>query len=138
MSELLRLGLKGEISLVVAQEHTAQHLGSGSVGVLATPHMVLLMEQASVAAVDHLLPDGYCTVGAHLDVHHLAPTPEGFEVRAMAELIDVDGRRLTFRVRVFEAPSGEGQLVGDGTHQRAIINLQRFGDSVAQKAARAS
>ena len=138
MSEPLRPGAKGEISLCVAEQHTAQHLGSGSVRVLATPHMVLLMEQASVAAVDHLLPDGYCTVGAHLDVSHLAPTPQGFEVRAIAELIQVDGRRLTFRVQVFEAPFGEGQLVGDGIHQRAIINLKRFGDRVAHKAASAS
>lgn len=138
MSDAIEPGLKGEIGLVVAAEHTAQHLGSGAVSVLATPQMVLLMEQASVAAVDHLLPEGYCTVGAHLDVRHLAPTPRGFEVRAIAELIRVDGRRLTFRIRVFEAPFGEGQLVGEGTHQRAIINLQRFGDSVAQKAASAS
>ena len=138
MSEPLRPGLKGRISLVVAEEHTAQHLGSGSVTVLATPQMVLLMEQASVAAVDHLLPDGYCTVGVRLDVSHLAPTPQGFEVRAIAELIQIDDRRLTFRVQVFEAPFGEGQLVGDGTHQRAIINLQRFGNRVAHKAASAS
>jgi predicted thioesterase len=137
MSDALRPGLKGEISLVVGQEHTAQHLGSGAVRVLATPQMVLLMEQASVAAVDHLLPDGYGTVGAHLDVRHLAPTPEGFEIRAIAELIEIDGRRLTFRIHVFEAPFGEDQLVGDGTHQRAIINLQRFGDSIAQTAAEA-
>jgi len=106
--------------------------------VLATPQMVLLMEQASVAAVDHLLSDGYCTVGAQLDVRHLGPTPEGFEVRAIAELIEVDGRRLAFRVQLFEAPFGEDHLVGDGTHQRAIVNLQRFDDSVAQKVAAAS
>jgi predicted thioesterase len=131
-------GLKGEIGLVVSGEHTAQHLGSGAVSVLATPQMVLLMEQASIAAVDHLLPAGYCTVGAHLDVRHLAPTPEGFEVRAKAELIEIDGRRLTFRIQVFEAPFSEGHLVGDGTHLRAIVNLQRFGDSVAQKATKGS
>ena len=100
--------------------------------------MVLLMEQASVAAVDHLLPNGYCTVGAHLDVRHLAPTPEGFEVRAVAELVEVDGRRLTFRIQVFEAPFDEDHLVGEGTHQREIVNLQRLGDSVYQKAASAS
>ena len=138
MSDTIRPGLRGQIGLVVGQEHTAQHLGSGTVRVLATPQMVLLMEQASLAAVEHLLPDGYCTVGTHLDVRHLSPTPEGFEVRAIAELIEVEGRRLTFRVQVFEAPFGADQLVGDGTHQRAIINLQRFGDSIAQKAAKAS
>ena len=136
--DAIQPGLKGEIGLVIAEEHTAQHLGSGAVRVLATPQMVLLMEQASVAAVDHLLPNGYCTVGAHLDVRHLAPTPEGFEVRAVAELVEVDGRRLTFRIQVFEAPFDEDHLVGEGTHQRAIVNLQRFGDSVSQKAASAS
>jgi fluoroacetyl-CoA thioesterase len=135
--EAIQPGLQGEASLVVASEHTARHLGSGGVEVLATPQMVLLIEQAGVAAVDHLLPEGYRTVGAHLDVRHLAPTPVGFEVRARAELIAVEGRRLTFRVEVYEAPVGDaqhgGQLVGDGTHQRAIINVQRFGERVAQK-----
>jgi predicted thioesterase len=136
--DAIQPGLKGEMGLVVAEEHTAQHLGSGAVRVFATPQMVLLMEQASVAAVDHLLPAGYCTVGAHLDIRHLAPTPAGFEVHAIAELIEVDGRRLTFRLQVFEAPFDEPQLVGDGIHRRAIINLQRFGDGVSQKVTEAS
>ena len=123
--------------LIVAEEHSAQHLGSGSVEVLATPQMILLMEQASVAAVDHLLPDGYCTVGAHLDVRHLVPTPVGFEVRATAELVEAEGRRLTFRVEAYEEPfeeeRGGGLLVGEGMHQRAIIDVQRFSEQVAQK-----
>jgi fluoroacetyl-CoA thioesterase len=131
-------GLRGEVRLVVAEEHTAQHLGSGAVRVLATPQMVLLMERAGVAAIDPLLPAGYQTVGAHLDVRHLAPTPIGFEVKASAELTEVQGRRLTFRVQVHEEslnhPETEAELVGDGTHQRVIINVQRFGDRVAQKA----
>jgi predicted thioesterase len=130
-------GLRGEVKLMVAAEHTAQHLGSGAVQVLATPQMVLLMERASVAAVDHLLPEGYRTVGAHLDVRHLAPTPLGFEVRAVAELIEVQGRRLTFRVQVHEGFLDEreamGELVGDGLHQRAIIDVQRFSERVARK-----
>jgi fluoroacetyl-CoA thioesterase len=131
--DAIQPGLKGEIGLVVAEEHTAQHLGSGAVKVFATPQMVLLMEQASVAAVDHLLPAGYCTVGAHLDIGHLAPTPVGFAVRASAELIEVDGRRLAFRVQVFEEPFGENQLIGEGIHRRVVVSLQRFGDAVAQK-----
>jgi fluoroacetyl-CoA thioesterase len=122
-------GLKGTVRLVVAEEHTAKHLGSGGVYVLATPQMVLLMERAGVAAIDHLLPEGYLTVGAHLDVRHLAPTPVGFEVVATAELIEVEGRRLTFRVQVHD----EIELVGDGTHERVIISMQRFGERVAQK-----
>jgi predicted thioesterase len=99
--------------------------------------MILLIERAGVAAVDHLLPDGYHTVGAHLDVRHLAPTPIGFEVRAVAELTAVQGRRLTFRVQVHEGPFAQpnagGELVGDGTHQRFIINVQQFAERVAQK-----
>jgi predicted thioesterase len=134
--DVIQPGLTGEASLLVSEEHTAQHLGSGAVQVLATPQMVLLVEQASVAAVDHLLPEGYRTVGAHLDVRHLAPTPLGFEVRATAELLSVEGRRLTLQVQVHEEPfdeNGSGQLVGDGTHQRAIIDVQRFSEQVAKK-----
>ena len=125
-------GLTGQLSLIVAEEHTARHLGSGGAKVLATPQMVLLMERASVAAVDPLLPEGYRTVGVALDVRHLAPTPIGFEVRATSELIEVDGRRLAFRVQVHDRV----ELVGEGTHRRAIVNVQQFGERVAQKALR--
>jgi len=134
----IRPGLRGEVKLVAAAEHSAKHLGSGAVQVLATPQMVLLMERASVAAVDPLLPAGYRTVGAQLTVRHLAPTPIGFEVTATAELLEVQGRRLIFRVEARDRPPNQpqvqGELVGEGTHERAIINLQRFGERVAQKA----
>ncbi|MGD8625447.1 MAG: thioesterase family protein [Anaerolineae bacterium] len=134
--DAVRPGLKGEVRQVVAEEHTARHLGSGGVLVLATPQMVLLMERAGVAAIDHLLPEGYLTVGGHLDVQHLAPTPVGFEARATAELLEVDGRRLVFRVEVYDRPPGGGQeeLVGQGTHQRFIVDVARFGQQVAAKA----
>jgi predicted thioesterase len=134
-SDGIQPGLCGEVRLVVAEEHTAQHLGSGAVKVLATPQVVLLMERAGVAAVDHLLPEGHRTVGAHLNIRHLAPTPVGFEVQATARLIEIDGRRLTFRVEVREEPFGEEQLVGEGIHQRAIIDVSRFGERVARKVA---
>jgi fluoroacetyl-CoA thioesterase len=127
------------VQLVVAPEHTAQHLGSGAVQVLATPQMVLLIERAAVAAVDPLLPAGYRSVGTHLDVQHLAPTPLGFEVTATAELVEVEGRRLTFRVQVHDRPPGgtsdRTELVGEGTHGRAVVDLRRFGERVAQKQA---
>jgi fluoroacetyl-CoA thioesterase len=128
--EAIKPGLSGEVRLVVGPEHTAMHLGSGGVQVLATPHMVLLMERAGVAAVDSLLPEGYLTVGAHLDVRHLAPTPVGFEVVARAELLEVDGRALTFRVTLHDGM----ELAGEGLHRRAIISLERFGQRVAEKA----
>jgi fluoroacetyl-CoA thioesterase len=129
--DALKPGLTGQVSLIVADEHTAKHLGSGSVKVLATPQMILLMEQASVAAIDHLLPEGYRTVGVGLDVRHLAPTPVGFEVRATSELIEIDGRHLTCRVQVHDGV----ELVGDGTHRRAIIKVRQFAERVAQKEA---
>lgn len=134
--EAIRLRLMGRSRLAVAEEHTAQHLGSGGVRVLATPQMVLLLEQAAVAAVDHLLPEGYRTVGIHLDVSHVAPTPVGFEVEATAELIGIDGRRLSFRVLVHEAPFEPirgGELVGQGMHQRVIVSVERFGKRLSEK-----
>ncbi|MGC9335992.1 MAG: thioesterase family protein [Anaerolineae bacterium] len=127
--EAIQPGLRGEVRFRVAKEHTAQHLGSGGVEVLATPQMVLLMERAGVAAVDPLLPEGFLTVGGHLDVRHLAPTPVGFEVTATAELLAVDDRRLDFRVEVHDGL----ELVGSGTHQRFIVDLVRFGQRVADK-----
>jgi fluoroacetyl-CoA thioesterase len=129
--DAIRPGLRGETTLVVAEEHTARHLGSGGVQVLATPQMILMVERAGVAAVDPLLPPGYLTVGAHLDVRHLAPTPIGFQARAVAELVAVDGRRLTFRITVHD----DTELVGEGSHERYIIDLERFGRRVAEKLA---
>jgi fluoroacetyl-CoA thioesterase len=123
-------GLRGNARLTVSERHTATFVGSGSVDVLATPEMICLMEQAAVAAVDHLLPDGLGTVGVHLDVSHLAPTPPGMDVTATAELIAVDGRKLEFRVEAHD----ERDLVGRGTHQRMIIHLERFQAGVEEKA----
>ena len=122
-------GLIGECQTVVTETNTARHLGSGNVEVLATPEMVRLMEKAGVAAVDHLLPGGQRTVGVHLDVAHLAATPLGMTVTARAELVEVDGRRLTFRVEAFD----EVEKVGQGTHQRTIIDVERFQQRVAEK-----
>ncbi len=122
-------GLRGEVRLVVAEEDTAQHLGSGNVAVLATPRMVALMENASVKAVDHLLPPGQATVGSEVRVRHLAATPQGMEVAVYSELVEVEGRRLTFKVEAFD----EGEKIGEGTHIRFIIDLDRFREKVEAK-----
>ena len=127
--ERIITGLRGEARLTVAAEHTAIRMGSGSVDVLATPEMIRLMEQAAVAAVDHLLPDGEATVGIHLDASHLAATPPGVEVIATAEVIGVDGRRLEFKVEAHD----EHELVGRGAHTRVIVNLERFRAGVERK-----
>jgi len=115
-------GLVGEATLVVEEKHTARHLGSGGVNVLATPIMIALMEEAGRNAVEPLLEPGQLTVGAVLDVKHLAPTPLGMQVTARAELLAVDGRMLTFHVEAHD----DREKVGEGTHVRAIINLDRF------------
>lgn len=122
-------GLVGQLGMVVREENTARHLGSGKVAVLATPEMVRLMEKAAVAAVDHLLPDGYRTVGVEVAVRHLAATPVGMRVQAQAELIAIEGRKLTFRVRADD----EVEKIGEGEHRRVIIDLERFREKVEAK-----
>ncbi|KKM09135.1 hypothetical protein SY88_20565 [Clostridiales bacterium PH28_bin88] len=118
----LRVGLKGEARDRVTEENTAIRYGSGSVAVYATPAMIGLMEKASLSSVDPLLPEGQATVGTRLDVRHLAATPLGFEVVARAELVEVDGRRLVFRVEAFD----DREKIGEGLHERYVITLEKF------------
>ncbi len=127
--EKVVLGLVGQSEMVVHEENTARHLGSGNVAVLATPEMIRLMEKAAVAAVDHLLPDGRRTVGVEVNVRHLAATPVGMRVHAQAELTAAKGRKLAFRVEAFD----EVEKIGEGEHKRVIIDLERFIDSVEAK-----
>ena len=132
MFDGLEPGLVGEYETEVVLENSAQLLGCGSGSVFATPEMIRLMERAAVRAVDHLLPEGYRTVGISVDVRHLAATPLGLTVRARAELLEVDGRKLTFRVEA----SDEMEKVGEGIHQRAIIDLARFKERAEAKSSR--
>ena len=127
--EGLAPGLRGEVRLVVTEADTAQHVRSGSVAVLATPRMIALMENASVKAVDHLLPPGQATVGSEIRVRHLAATPQEMEVTVRSELVEVEGRRLTFKVEAFD----EREKIGEGTHIRFIIDLDRFREKVRAK-----
>ncbi len=115
-------GLTGERSLIVEEAHTARQLGSGGLSVYATPMMVLHMEEAAHSAVAPLLPPGSSTVGASLEIRHLAPSAVGARVTARAELVKVDGRMLTFRVEAFD----EAGKIGEGTHLRAVIDIERF------------
>jgi len=132
--QTLAPGLSGQRSLVVEERHTAGHLGSGGAPVYATPMMVLAMEEAALGAVDPLLEPGKATVGYSLDVKHLAATPIGMRVTATATLLSVDGKMLTFRVEARD----ERELIGEGTHIRAIIDLERFKAKLAAKSAPAS
>src|SRR3954454_15793806 len=102
-------GLRGSASLVVGEEHTAPSIGSGKVHVLATPVMINLIEAAALAAIEHLLPAGYQSLGTHLDVRHIAATPVGMGVTAIAEVTAVNGRAVTFKV----SASDEKELIGE-------------------------
>ena len=133
MSAELKPGLRGSTEIVVGTRDTAPHVGSGKIKVLATPVMVNLMEAAALNAVEGLLPEGHQTVGIRLEISHVAATPVGMRVRANAELIKVDGRKLTFRVFAED----EKEPIGEGVHERIIVNVARFDRRTREKASRA-
>lgn len=115
-------GLIGEVETVVTEADTAARWGSGLVPVFGTPALVGLMEGAAVQALEgHFLP-GQTSVGGRINVRHLAPTPVGMHVRARAELLEVEGRRLGFRVEAWDAI----EQIGEATHERFIIDEDRF------------
>lgn len=122
MAEELKPGLAGEARTMVDDTNMASSYAHGGVDVYATPAMVGLMEQASINAVDHLLPEGSASVGTWLDVRHLAATPPGLEVWATAELVEVEGRRLKFTIEAFDSV----EKVGEGTHERFVVDLERL------------
>jgi fluoroacetyl-CoA thioesterase len=116
---------------MVDEAMTAAAVGSGAVEGLSTPDLVALMEAAAVAAVTSVLEEGRSTVGTHLDVRHLAPTPVGMRVTARAVLDEVEGGRLRFSVFA-EDEAGE---IGRGTHERYVIDLGRFAERLRGRSA---
>ena len=124
-------GLTGTAEIVVGPEHTAPFVGSGRIAVLATPVMINVIEAAALDAVEHLLPPGHQSLGIHLDVSHVAATPVGLKVTATAELVQVEGRTLTFRVEARD----EIEAIGGGTHQRVVVSVARFDERVQRKLA---
>lgn len=118
----LNIGLKGRAETTVTPENTAQAVGSGLVPVFATPYMIALMENAAVNAVQAALAPDEGTVGTRLDVTHDAATPIGLKVWAEAELVAVEGRKLTFSVAAYD----EREQIGGGTHERFVIKPEKF------------
>ena len=125
----LPAGLTGTAELVVGEQHTAPRVGSGRIRVLATPVMINLIEAAALAAVEQSLPEHHQSLGTHLDVTHVAATPVGMKVRATAEVLRVEGRTIYFRVRAED----ERELIGEGTHERVVVNVDRFDQRVQAK-----
>lgn len=125
----LKTGIKGEASVAVNDSNTAVAYGSGGVSVFATPAMIGLMEKAALTSVDPLLEVGMTTVGTRIDVQHLAATPIGMNVVAVSELVEVEGKRLLFRVEARD----DLELVGRGSHERYIVPMQKFLDRASAK-----
>ena len=125
----LRPGLRGSAALVVGEEHTAPSIGSGRVRVLATPVMINLIEAAALDAVERLLPPGHQSLGTVLNVRHIAATPVGMRVSARAEVLGVEGRTICFRVEAHD----ERELIGDGMHERVVVNVAKFDLRVQRK-----
>jgi predicted thioesterase len=125
----IAVGMSGTAELVVREEHTAPRIGSGKVHVLATPVMINLIEAAALAAVEHLLPPGYQSLGTHLDVHHVAATPVGMEISASARVVAVEGRKIRFAVEAKD----EKDIIGHGTHERVVVNVAKFDERVQRK-----
>ena len=114
-------GLKAEIVTTVDDKLVVTHMGGD--GVLSTPSMIGLMERAGIQAVQSHLPEGHTTVGFEVNVKHFGATPKGKKVTVRAELLEVDGRKLRFKVEAHD----EDKKVGEGTHRRAIVAIQRKG-----------
>ena len=125
----VRPGLVGVSRSVVAADHTAPRVGSGRIAVLATPVMINQIEAAALAAAEHLLPPGHQSLGIHLDVSHFAATPIGLLVTATAEVVAVDGRTITFKVSARD----DLEPIGEGTHQRVVVNVDRYEERIRRK-----
>ncbi|MCZ7542732.1 MAG: thioesterase family protein [Anaerolineae bacterium] len=132
-SENLRPGLTHETATQVTAEHLASVWGSGLAEVLATPALVALCEACAWRLVAPYLEDGQGTVGTHVDIRHLAATPPDMTVTVRVELVEVDGRRLRFRVEAWD----DLERVATGEHERFIIDEARFTRRVAEKKGRA-
>jgi predicted thioesterase len=125
----IRIGLRAELEITVTEEKTAAAIGSGLVPAFATPVMVELFEMAAVQALSGHLDGDDTTVGTWIEVSHLAATPIGERVRLEAELVGIDGRKLTFDLHAYD----EHEPIGQGRHHRMIVSSERFGAKLRAK-----
>ena len=119
---MLELGIKGRQETVVTQDMLASNVGSGLVKVFATAMMIALIEKAAVLSIEPYLDEGQGSVGTQVNVSHCSATPLGMKVHAETELIAIDQRKLTFKVAAYD----ERGLIGEGLHERFIIDMQKF------------
>lgn len=125
----IKPGTTGIAELVVGEEHTAPRVGSGKIRVLATPVMINLIEAAALKAAEHLLPPGHQSLGTLLNVKHIAATPVGMRIKAIATVTKLEGRNIFFDV----SAEDEKETIGGGTHERVVVNVERFDKRVQRK-----
>lgn len=118
----MKIGLKNTIKLTVTEELTAKNVGSGTLSVYATPAMIALMEKTAAESVESELCEGNTSVGTKLVAEHLSATPVGMEVTCVSELVEVDGRRLVFKIEAFD----EAGMIGRADHERFVVDSERF------------
>lgn len=126
---MIQTGIKGRQETIVTQNLTAEAVGSGSLPVYATPMMIALMEKTAFTSITPFLEKGQGTVGTLMNVSHLAATPLGMKVYCESELIEIDRRKLVFNVKAFD----EYGLIGEGKHERFIIDNEKFLNKANQK-----
>jgi predicted thioesterase len=130
LSELIQPGMIYELSFLVDVEQSTAHIAGGAQRVLSTPVMISYMEKASHRLLMEHLPPGFSSVGAQVNIRHLAPTPLGNSVRVRSEVLDIDGLKITFAVKAWDVL----EQIGDGYHQRMVIDEARFLKRIAAKA----
>ena len=129
LSELITIGTTREETFIVEEQHTAYHIGSGDELVLGTPWMISFMERVSNRLVLASLPEGYMSVGTHVDVKHLAPTPVNSEIRVRVEILKVIKSWVTLQVDAWD----HQDKIGEGIHRRAVVEKARFMERVLSK-----
>lgn len=128
----IEVGLVNEMTMIVQESDTARMNGGESLPpVMSTPRIISYMERTAHYAILPFLQEGQTSVGTVVNVRHLAATPVGMEIRFRAELIEVDRRRLKFKVEAWDA----AEKVGEGEHERFIIDRAKFDERLAQKQA---
>ena len=128
--QMIPLGAKGSFNLVVTPGHLASQFKDAMLPpILATPVMIMIMENAALNAVKPYFDAGETALGTVVDVRHLAATPPGRRVTGEAEVTEVDGRRIVFTIR---ATDGD-EVIGVGTHERMVIDLARFTERLKAK-----
>ena len=125
----MQVGITHTATITVTETHTAKTHGSGTLDVFATPAMIALMENTAMTCAAPYLAEDEATVGAEINVKHLSATPVGCQVTCQAELTETDGRRLTFKVT---ASDNKG-IIGEGTHTRFIIKVEKFLAKASEK-----